>query len=352
MPDFKHFQVKKLSEQAMSKLRRGLPARLMEGTGTQLCVLPHQFDAISKSFLKKKGINVTLSPPEVAENATIDGGSIFGRRIDKALEKKQGLKNFLYTAGTALKPIAQAGLEAGAAYATSMGVPSSVTDLVKDTATQYMNDPSSLQNKEGQMKLLKQVGKAGLDAASPYLSQYGVDVGEIQAAGKALQDKKRAVRSARNSYQGYDMRAPRSPYYQGYDMRQQAPRYSGYDMRQQAPRYSDYGMRAPSSARSSNSDYAAFEKFMNSRDAKKAAPPASTNPYSFLDTDGIVGNGLYAGGQGLGYGLPHRAWDSSKRFVHQGTSLIGGLGIQALESQNLDQNWQHRYTLPPAFQRR
>jgi hypothetical protein len=87
--------------------------------------------------------------------------------------------------------MAEAGLEAGAAYATSMGVPSSVTDLVKDTATQYMNDPSSLQNKEGQMKLLKQVGKAGLDAASPYLSQYGVDVGEIQAAGKALQDKKK-----------------------------------------------------------------------------------------------------------------------------------------------------------------
>ena len=351
MPDFKHFQVKKLSEQAMSKLRRGLPARLMEGTGTQLCVLPHQYDAISKSFLKKKGINVTLSPPEIAENQTIDGGSIFGKRIDKALEKKQGLKSFLYNAGTALKPIAQAGLEAGAAYATSMGVPSAVTDLVKDTATQYMNDPSSLQNKEGQMKLLKQVGKAGLDAASPYLSQYGIDVGEIQAAGKALQDKRRAVRSARNSYQGYDMRqAPRSPYsgyYSGYDM----PRspYSGYDM----PRspYSDYGMRAPSSARSS--DYAAFEKFMNSRDAKKAAaPPPSTNPYSFLDTDGIVGNGLYAGGQGLGYGLPHRAWDSSKRFVHQGTSLIGGRGIQALESQPMAVHWQHQFTMPPAFQRR
>ena len=107
MPDFKHFQVKKLSEQAMSKLRRGLPARLMEGTGTQLCVLPHQYDAISKSFLKKKGINVSLSPPEIAENQTIDGGSIFGKRIDKALEKKQGLKSFLYNAGTALKPIAQ-----------------------------------------------------------------------------------------------------------------------------------------------------------------------------------------------------------------------------------------------------
>jgi hypothetical protein len=133
--------------------------------------------------------------------------------------------------------------------------------------------------------------------------------------------------------------APRSPYsdyYQGYEM----PRSS----------YSDYGMRAPSSARSS--DFAAFEQFMNSRDAKKAAPPASTNPYSFLDTDGIIGNGLYAGGRGLGYGLPHRAWDSSKRFVHQGTSLIGGRGIQALESQPMAVHWQHQFTLPPSFQRR
>ena len=62
----------------MSKLRRGLPARVMAGEGTQICVHPHQFDAISRAFLKNKGINVKLSPPEVEQNLTIEGSGIFG----------------------------------------------------------------------------------------------------------------------------------------------------------------------------------------------------------------------------------------------------------------------------------
>ena len=86
--DFKHFQVKKLSTQAMSKLRRGLPARLMAGEGTQLCVLPHQWNNISRAFIKSKGINVTLTPPEVEQNQTIEGSGIFGKKADKWMEKK------------------------------------------------------------------------------------------------------------------------------------------------------------------------------------------------------------------------------------------------------------------------
>ena len=102
--DFKHFQVKKLSDQAKSKLRRGLPARIMAGEGTQLCVMPHQFDAISRAFLKSKGINVKLTPPEVEQNQTIEGSGIFGKKADKWMVKK-GVKKFVYKVGSVVKPI-------------------------------------------------------------------------------------------------------------------------------------------------------------------------------------------------------------------------------------------------------
>ena len=73
-----------------------------------------------------------------------------------------------------------------------------------------------------------------------------------------------------------------------------------------------------------------------------------------MDQDQIVGNGLgyglYAGSSGRG--MPMKMWDGGKRYVNQGTSLIVGRGLQALESQPLDANFQFRYTLPLAFQRR
>lgn len=313
--DFKHFEVKKLSDQAKSKLRRGLPARLMAGEGTQLCVMPQQFDAISRAFLKNKGINVKLSPPEVEQNAAIEGGSIFGKRADKYLDKKKGLKTFLYKTGSIVKPLAQEAVNMGAAYATSMGVPSSITDLAKNTVNGYMDDPGSYQTKKGQAKLMKQVGKVALDTASPYLADAGFDVNKVREAGKMAADMRRASRSAPSANSGFDLRG------QGEDA-----------FMSQLQEYMDQRQRA----------------------VRKAVPAPSTNPYDYVDSDGVIGNGLYAGssGRGLGYGFPMRALDRSKRFVHQGTNLIGGRGIQALESQPLDANWQFRYTLPPAFQRR
>jgi len=324
--DFKHLKVKKLSTQAMSKARRGLPVRLMEGTGTQICVLPHQFDAISRSFLKKKGINVTLTPPEIEQNQAIEGSGIFGKKADKWMEKK-GVKKLVYKVGSIAKPFAEEAINMGAAYATTMGVPSSITDLAKNTATGYMNDPEAYQTKKGQAKLMKQVGKVALDTASPYLSDAGFDVNKVRAAGKAAADMKRASRSAPSYDSGFDMRASRS-----------APSYdSGFDLRGQ----------------SEDAFMSQLQGFMDQRAARKAPPPTpSTNPYDYMDQDGIVGNGLGYGLYAGGRGFPMRAWDRSKRYVHQGTSLIGGRGIQALESQPLAENWQFKYTLPPAFQRR
>jgi hypothetical protein len=107
----------------------------------------------------------------------------------------------------------------------------------------------------------------------------------------------------------------------------------------------------------------------------------STNPYDLMDTDGIIGNGvfgrnpsmrmggvgLYAGAQGrglgmglysggmcggmMGEGLKSRLHDIGKKYVNSGRSMIG-MGHPALESQALDANFAFRNQMPPAYQRK
>ncbi len=337
--DFKKIKVKALSKQALSKLKRGLPARVMAGEGMQIAVMPHQYDTVSKSFLKNKGVNLVLSQPEVEANVTseISGEGIFGKKADKAL-KKAGVKKLVYKTGAALKPLAMEAIDAAAMAATAYGVPPSVVALAQKETKGYIDKPEAYQTKKGQQALLKRTGKVALEAGSPYLAEAGIDVQQVKDAAKLAREIKKAAPG---------------------------------------------GSPAPSAASLKGDAEEAFlstlQAYMDKRAAAKE--PQSTNPYDLMDTDGIIGNGmrrrkpkmggvgLYAGapsGRGLGMGLyaggscgqcmcgegfKSQLQDIGKKFVNTGRKMVGS-GHPAMESQALDANFLMSNQMPPAYQRR
>lgn len=340
--EFKKLKIKALSKQALSKMKRGLPARLMAGEGMQLTVMPHQYDAAAKAFKKNKGINMALSVPEVEANMMdeMTGEGIFGKKADKFFEKK-GIKKVIYKTGAALKPLAMEAIDAAAVAATAYGVPPSVVALAQKETKGYIDNPDKYQTKKGQQALLKRVGKTATEVASPYLEEAGIDVQQVKDSVKLAKAMKKA---------------------------------------------SPGGAPAPSAASLKGDAEEAFlstlQAYMDKRAAAKA--PQSTSPYDLMDTDGIIGNGLYgrrrappmrmggvglyAGAQGrglgmglysgygmcggmMGEGIKSKLQDIGKKYVNSGRSMVG-MGHPALDSQALDANFAFRNQMPPAYQRK
>lgn len=349
---FKKIGIKQLSHQAMSKLRRGLPARVMAGEGMQIAVMPHQFDLMSRAFIKNKGINLSLSSPEVEANA-IEGEGIFGKKVDKFMEKK-GIKKAVYSVGTALKPLAMEAIDAAAMAATAYGVPAPLVALAQKETKGYIDNPDEYQTKKGQNALLKRVGSTATEVASPYLEEAGIDVKQVKDAAKLARDVKKMSKS------------------------------TGPPM-----------TKASLKGDAEEAFLSTLQAYMDSRAPSAPAPQAqrastapaqmqSSSPYDLMDRDGIIGNGLkeslrkmgkkyatqgmetapqlggmglYAGssGRGLGMGMMGMGIQSSlrdmgKRYVNQSRSIVG-MGHPGLESQPNDANFLSRNQMPPAWQK-
>lgn len=343
--DFKKLRIKALSKQAISKLKRGLPARIMKGEGMQLVLMPHQYDAASKSFLKSKGMNVMLSPPEVEANTVseIGGEGIFGKKADKWMEKK-GIKKFVYDVGSAVKPLAMEAIDAAAMAATAYGVPAPLVALAQKETKGYIDKPEAYQTKKGQMALLGRVGRTAEEVASPYLAEAGIDMQQVRDARKLASDMKKMSKMSKS-----------------------APSMSAEDLRGDAE----------------EAFLSTLQAYMDKRAA--SAAPKSTNPMDLMDTDGIVGNGviqdirkslrrplggmgLYAGapsGRGIGMGVyaggccdcmcgsgfKSQLRDVGKKFINQSRSIVG-TGHPALLSQNADANFLMSNQFPPSYQKR
>lgn len=316
----KVLSIKQMSPAVMSRARNGHTVRLMKGEGTQLVVSPENYNAITNSFLKNKGIQVALSPVEIDANRVVEGTGIFGKKFDKGL-KKAGVKKFAYKAAAALKPLAQETIDIGA-QAAMMAAPQLAPAIMaaQSTAQQYLDDPKSLQGKKGLRELKKRAINVGVEAAAPLAAEYGVDMKEL----KAMIDAGASSSAAPMSMAGV--------------------RAKGED--------------------------AVLSRLQQMVDARRAtSAPVSTDLYAQMDQDGIIGNGmkmkaskcvmcsgsgLYAGaasGRGMASmaGMPPKK-DISKKYVSVSRKLMGG-ELQALQSQAIDANWAFRYTLPPAYQR-
>lgn len=122
----------------LRKLRKGGKVRVkppMEGMGIyQLIVEPHKYDAISRTFNRGMGKEVSLSSTELDANKQMGGEGIFGKKFDNFLGKI-GIKKEVYKFGDMIKgPVKNAIRKiasgapaafgtAGAALATAIGQP-------------------------------------------------------------------------------------------------------------------------------------------------------------------------------------------------------------------------------------
>lgn len=176
----------KLSPKQVSRLRNGHMVRLqkpkMEGEGISLIVNPANFSTITKSFSRNKGVQISLSPDELAANksatASMAGKGIFGKKFDRKVGEiigKPAQKAVYKIAAKELKPIAKKAIETGlttAGVAASAYLPAAAPLIMPATAglsklaTGYLDDPSSYQTKAGlQSAVANQARKTLIDAA-------------------------------------------------------------------------------------------------------------------------------------------------------------------------------------------
>jgi hypothetical protein len=296
------------SPKQLSKLRNGHRVRIrpaMEGKGVCVVVDPSNYDLITRTFSRNKGLEISLSPQEIVANqdasGEMEGKGIFGKKFDRGLRKLIGKKAQRELYGTAREflPLAQAGLTAGlGAAGTALGVaqpelipfiPAGVAGL-SALGSNYLANPSSYQSNAGgsRAKLARDLaGRALQDRALQEINaQTGANLGALDRASieQALVNKARA------------------------ELNKTA-------VQQKARLDTQYG-----------SDFGAW------------------------------GSGLYAGGTtgyglglGLGLGIRPRMSRSGGAIGLNG-GMVSGLP-PALRSQPFSSNFQFQHTLPPAYQR-
>jgi hypothetical protein len=192
----------------LSKLRNGHKVRLTSGEGC-LMVDPSRYDAMSRTFMKGKGLSVQLSPEEIMANKGMVGEGIFGKKFDKFLGKI-GIKKQVYALGDQLKgPVkkainaiadkAPAALgSAGAALATAVGAPQLAPLAIKagqelgkkarnytkkhlTGKKGYLDDPESYQKDPKKLLDFKGVGL--------YASGRGMDRSAVTMANLAAREE-------------------------------------------------------------------------------------------------------------------------------------------------------------------
>lgn len=198
----------------LSKLRNGHKVRLTSGEGC-LMVEPGRYDALSRTFMKGKGMSVQLSPEEIAANRGVMAGEgIFGPGFDRFL-KKIGIKKEVYKFGDMIKgPVkkainaladkAPAALgAAGAALATAVGQPQLAPLAIKAGAelgkkarnytkkhltgkAGYLDDPESYQKNPKKLLDFKGVGMSGCGHSSRDMRRAAVTRAVMEANDAGL----------------------------------------------------------------------------------------------------------------------------------------------------------------------
>lgn len=291
------------SPKQLSKLRNGHRVRVkpaMEGKGICVVVNPENYDLITRTFSRNKGLEISLSPEEILANQSVagemEGKGIFGKKFDRWLGKTIGKKaqRELYGIAEQFKPLAKAGLTAGLASAgTALGAvqPELIPFIAPGVAS------------------LSALGSDYLDRPSYYQSNIGGSKAKLakNLAGRMIQDK---ALSEINKATGANL-----------------------------------GSLDRASIQSALTNKALADLNKSAVQQKQSLDTIYGNIF-----DGIEGNGLYVGSSGNGLGLGMKA-----RRCGGAIGLNGGM-VQsamppALRSQPFGANFQFQHTLPPAFQK-
>jgi len=363
--EFKRVSIKRPSEKVISRLRNGHAVRLMKGDGLDVMMKPEKIVKMAKKFMLGKGIQISLDPDEIMENKGIEGCGIFGKKADRFFEKK-GIKKAVYAVGSVAKPFVQEGIKAAEAMAIAYGVPPTIASKIGATASQYVDDPESLQGKKGLRELKRrgiELGQEGLDMVS---SEFGVDKVDLAGIVKKATPKKAkaaaqaAVGDFRRGAQAEMGSARQSARAQMGGARQSLAdkleaRFS--DVPSGNGLYVGRGIglgviaRARKAARMGSSD---IKDILSSTKDKLKDSVADLERQVRSAPDMIMGNGMSAMemgmlGQGMrGYGVKSgfgRAAKFAERSVMGRNALLGGAISPALMSQPYSENYQFRATL-------
>jgi len=191
-----------VSPKQMISLRKGRPVRVKPpsmGTGVVVVVSPGKHSMASRLFSKNKGMQLQLSPEEIAMNKEMEpqmeGKGIFGKSFDRAVGKVIGKKNrkIVYDAARELLPLAQSGLvggltSAGTALAVAQPelapfIPAAVAGL-STLGTDYLANPSQYQTTNRKKLGRTLAGKTAQNLALQSLNkELGTNMDSMSTAG-------------------------------------------------------------------------------------------------------------------------------------------------------------------------
>ena len=306
-----------LSKKQLSKMRNGHKVRIrpaMEGSGIPVVFDVDNYSLVTKSFSRNKGVDVVLSPQEILENkeASMQGEGIFGKRFDRAVGKVIGKKarKVLYDELREYLPQAQAGLTAGltsGAAALALNpttaflapyLPTAVAGL-STLGSDYLADPSKYQSM-AEMVINPSKRKVAKTLAGQYVQQ------------KALEGLNRELGTNMGSLTR-----------------------SGIE--------EAVVNRASEELENRRRDRIGSRRGMYRRELMPSP----------MEGEGLyAGSGLYAGTRGSGMRTAYRRRQTGivgarGSLIHGGA--VGSFTPQALQSQPYSENYQFRYTLPPAY---
>lgn len=288
------------SPKQLSKLRNGHRVRIrpaVMGKGVCVVVNPENYDLITRTFSRNKGLEISLSPEEIVANQEVagemEGKGIFGKKFDRFVRKTIGKKaqKELYGVARDFLPLAQAGLTAGlGAAGTALGAvqPELIPFIAPGVAglsalgSDYLANPSAYQSNAGgsKAKLAKNL------------------------AGRMIQD--RALQEI-NAATGANL-----------------------------------GALDRASIQTALTNKALAELNKSAVQQKQSLDQYYGNMF-----DGIEGNGLYAG-RGLGLGMKGRRCGGA---IGLNGGMVQSAMPPALRSQPFGANFQFQHTLPPAYQK-
>ena len=193
-----------VSPKQLSRLRKGYKVRVrppMEGSGVIVVVDPSKYDLVTRTFSRNKGLELALSPQELAVNKEMEpqmqGSGIFGKSFDRAVGQVIGKKNrkIVYDTARELLPLAQSGLvggitSAGAALAVAQPelapfIPMAIAGL-STLGTDYLENPSAYQTTNKKKLGRTMAGKYARNVAIQSLNkELGTNMDSLTTAGLA-----------------------------------------------------------------------------------------------------------------------------------------------------------------------
>lgn len=363
----------KVSPKQLTKLRNGHQVRVgeaIQGEGVNLIVHPDRYDEITKTFKKKKGVQLQLTPVEIMANKQahpmMEGTGIFGRKFDNFVEKTIGskAKDVIYKGADELKPMIKQGISKVADYAPELGA-SALTGLALALGQPELVPVAGMVGKQ----LGSMAGNAGKNFANEYLDNpekfqgYAGQVGNRdENAPKTLQGAVQHNEILQNINKDLDTNY-------GNLARQTLGNLEAHKIRSGVAMNRVQDMTRPEIVPEYMRRPDMFDpNQLNSQPRTRSKPKKGKKGKGLEEGCGLQndhrldGSGLYSGGGGYGLYASGRAGcglysGGTLRREHSSIGRGGGfVGAnsslpQALQSQPMASNFQFRYTLPPQYQR-